>query len=321
MRRLGLTPGSPAQRSLLATVRAIADATALPGPGDFETAFAPGRAHVRRASSQNLWALYRREPRTERSQACLRVGIVSFEPANALLLSRDSAHERRLLRRHAGDDATISRDSHANADVASPERTETWFQLGRSPLGAEATCAMSLATPSNKAASAAAAAGGASMRSPPSAVRSVLTAEKRLPMSPVAGHSAGGGRRDADSAGNGAASGTSGELSGVSSGSASGAASSVLDTAAVAARSGASGTSFSTSERNDALPVSKQTSSVVPSNRPVKSAFLDATSSRCATRCRSRRPGCRRRWAAPDRADRYARSAARARPGSRAAPG
>ena len=299
MRRLGLTPGSPAQRSLLATVRAIADATALPGPGDFETAFAPGRAHVRRASSQNLWVLYRREPRTERSQACLRVGIVSFEPANALLLSRDSAHERR--NRSDGMQATMPRFrvTRTRTPTLRPQSAQTWFQLGRSPLGAEATCAMSLATPSNKAASAAAAAGGASMRSPPSAVRSVLTAEKRLPMSPVAGHSAGGGRRDADSAGNGAASGTSGELSGVSSGSASGAASSVLDTAAVAARSGASGTSFSTSDQ-ERRPCRPRTAPRRSCRRtgPGRAPSSSRPALRCAPRSRTRSPGCRRRWAA-----------------------
>ena len=59
MRRLGLTPGSPTQRRVLATVRAIADADTLPGPGDFETSFAPGRASVRRVAGQNLWILYR----------------------------------------------------------------------------------------------------------------------------------------------------------------------------------------------------------------------------------------------------------------------
>ena len=31
----------------------------LPGIGDYETAFAPARAHVRRVSGQNLWILYR----------------------------------------------------------------------------------------------------------------------------------------------------------------------------------------------------------------------------------------------------------------------
>lgn len=59
MRRLGLGLGSPTQRSVLATVRALADADALPGRADFETTFAPGRAHVRRVSGQNLWVLYR----------------------------------------------------------------------------------------------------------------------------------------------------------------------------------------------------------------------------------------------------------------------
>jgi hypothetical protein len=58
-RRLGLAPSSPAFKSVLATVRAIADASALPGPADFETEFAPGRAHVRRVPGQNLWLLYR----------------------------------------------------------------------------------------------------------------------------------------------------------------------------------------------------------------------------------------------------------------------
>lgn len=59
MGRLGLSPGSPVQRSVLATVRAISDAETLPGSADFETAFVPGRAIVRRVSKQNLWILYR----------------------------------------------------------------------------------------------------------------------------------------------------------------------------------------------------------------------------------------------------------------------
>jgi hypothetical protein len=58
-RRLGLAPGSESLRAVGATVRAIADATALPGPIDFETEFAPGRAYVRRVSGQNLWILFR----------------------------------------------------------------------------------------------------------------------------------------------------------------------------------------------------------------------------------------------------------------------
>jgi len=59
MRRLGLAPGSSAHRSVLAAVRTIADADVLPGPADFETTFAPGRAQARRVSGQNLWVLYR----------------------------------------------------------------------------------------------------------------------------------------------------------------------------------------------------------------------------------------------------------------------
>lgn len=39
-------------------MRALA-ASDLPGPGDFETSFAPGKAHVRRVTGQNLWLLYR----------------------------------------------------------------------------------------------------------------------------------------------------------------------------------------------------------------------------------------------------------------------
>jgi len=31
----------------------------LPGAGDFETSFSPGRAHVRRVAGLNLWLLYR----------------------------------------------------------------------------------------------------------------------------------------------------------------------------------------------------------------------------------------------------------------------
>jgi hypothetical protein len=39
-------------------MRALASA-ALPGAGDFETPFSPGRAFVRRVVGQNLWTLYR----------------------------------------------------------------------------------------------------------------------------------------------------------------------------------------------------------------------------------------------------------------------
>jgi hypothetical protein len=39
-------------------MRAFASAD-LPGGGDFETSFAPGRAYVRRVVGHNLWLLYR----------------------------------------------------------------------------------------------------------------------------------------------------------------------------------------------------------------------------------------------------------------------
>ena len=44
---------------MFATVNALGDADVLPGPGDYETRFAPGRAHVRRVPGQNIWLLYR----------------------------------------------------------------------------------------------------------------------------------------------------------------------------------------------------------------------------------------------------------------------
>jgi hypothetical protein len=56
--RLGITAGSPAYRALTAAMRALAS-TNVPGPGDYETSFAPARAHVRRVSGQNVWLLYR----------------------------------------------------------------------------------------------------------------------------------------------------------------------------------------------------------------------------------------------------------------------
>jgi hypothetical protein len=59
MRRLGLAPGSRAHRATLVAVRALADASELPGHSDFETSFAPGRAWVRRVPGENVWILYR----------------------------------------------------------------------------------------------------------------------------------------------------------------------------------------------------------------------------------------------------------------------
>jgi hypothetical protein len=56
---LGLQPGSPAFRAVFATVAALASAGELPGAGDDETAFGPGRAFVRRVTGRNVWILYR----------------------------------------------------------------------------------------------------------------------------------------------------------------------------------------------------------------------------------------------------------------------
>jgi len=58
VQRLGVQAGSPAYRAVSGTMRALAT-DELPGAGDYETTFAPGRAHVRRVSGQNLWILYR----------------------------------------------------------------------------------------------------------------------------------------------------------------------------------------------------------------------------------------------------------------------
>jgi hypothetical protein len=56
--KLGVLAGSPAYRAVSATIRALTVAE-LPGAGDYETAFSPGRALVRRVVGQNLWILYR----------------------------------------------------------------------------------------------------------------------------------------------------------------------------------------------------------------------------------------------------------------------
>ncbi len=55
---LGVRSGTALHRAVNATIRALKNDT-LPGAGDYETAFAPGRAHVRRVPGQNLWLLYR----------------------------------------------------------------------------------------------------------------------------------------------------------------------------------------------------------------------------------------------------------------------
>jgi hypothetical protein len=56
--KLGVQAGSPTYRAVSATMRALASAD-LPGVGDYETAFAPAHAYVRRVTGQNLWLLYR----------------------------------------------------------------------------------------------------------------------------------------------------------------------------------------------------------------------------------------------------------------------
>jgi hypothetical protein len=56
--RLGVVAGSPGYRAVSATMRALAAAD-LPGAGDSETSFSPGKAYVRRVTGQNLWLLYR----------------------------------------------------------------------------------------------------------------------------------------------------------------------------------------------------------------------------------------------------------------------
>jgi len=56
---LGLQSGSPGFRAVFATVAALADADELPGAGDDETKFGPGRAFVRRVPGRNVRILYR----------------------------------------------------------------------------------------------------------------------------------------------------------------------------------------------------------------------------------------------------------------------
>jgi hypothetical protein len=60
--KLGVLAGTPAYRAVSSTMRALA-AGDLPGPGDFETPFSPGKAHVRRVAGQNVWLLYRFDDR------------------------------------------------------------------------------------------------------------------------------------------------------------------------------------------------------------------------------------------------------------------
>jgi hypothetical protein len=55
----GESPCSVGFRAVFATVAALANADELPGAGDEETKFGPGRAFVRRVSGRNVWILYR----------------------------------------------------------------------------------------------------------------------------------------------------------------------------------------------------------------------------------------------------------------------
>ena len=54
-----MRPNTAPYRAVFAAIGALEDAEALPGPGDYETRFAPGRAHVRRVPGHNVWLLYR----------------------------------------------------------------------------------------------------------------------------------------------------------------------------------------------------------------------------------------------------------------------
>lgn len=56
--RLGILAGSARYRAVSAIMRSHASHD-LPGTGDYETVFSPGRAHVRRVTGQNIWILYR----------------------------------------------------------------------------------------------------------------------------------------------------------------------------------------------------------------------------------------------------------------------
>jgi hypothetical protein len=56
---LGIVTGSPRSRAVMATVGALSAAETLPGPSDVRSRFAPGYAHVRRVTGENLWIWYR----------------------------------------------------------------------------------------------------------------------------------------------------------------------------------------------------------------------------------------------------------------------
>lgn len=56
---LGHARGSVVAKAIRATIGALAEAEALPGPGDYATRFAPKQAYVRRVANANVWLLYR----------------------------------------------------------------------------------------------------------------------------------------------------------------------------------------------------------------------------------------------------------------------
>ncbi len=51
---IGVRPNTAPYRAVFAAVGALGDAEALPGLGDYETRFAPGRAHVRRVRARTF---------------------------------------------------------------------------------------------------------------------------------------------------------------------------------------------------------------------------------------------------------------------------
>ena len=56
---IGFVRGTPGYRATFATIAALSNADVLPGIGDDQTLFSPGRAFVRRVSGFNVWILYR----------------------------------------------------------------------------------------------------------------------------------------------------------------------------------------------------------------------------------------------------------------------
>jgi hypothetical protein len=56
---IGFVRGTPGYRATFAAIATLSSADVLPGIGDDETLFSPGRAFVRRVSGFNAWILYR----------------------------------------------------------------------------------------------------------------------------------------------------------------------------------------------------------------------------------------------------------------------